>query len=128
GDSKGKVGGTAAIDRIGNKTTYTGTMLLDIADKPPAASDKTGSKEGSKSAAKDGSKGGSAEVSIDDSFSEQLKPLLLGTVRMRFVLHAPAPITDTNADIVLNRRMAICNCSLIAFMKDKTPIKMTATY
>src|SRR5262249_21270078 len=87
GDIQGKSVWTAAIDRIGNKTTYTGTMLLDIADKPPAASDKTGSKEGSKSAAKDGSKGGSAEVSIDDSFSEQLKPLLLGTVRMRFVLH-----------------------------------------
>src|SRR5215831_3056837 len=82
GDIQGKSVWTAAIDRVGNKTTYTGTMLLDITDKPPATGEKPRSKQTSTSGAKEGEKGASAEVSIDDSLSEQLKPLLLGTVRM----------------------------------------------
>jgi len=128
GDIQGKSEWTARVQRTGGKTSYTGKMLLDIADKKPSPGEKAGDKQASKGAAKDQSKDGSADVSLDDSFSEQLKPLLLGTVRMRFVLHAPAPITDTNADIVLNRNIAVWNCSLIAFMKDKKPIEMKATY
>jgi len=128
GEIQGKSEWTAAIERFGDKTNYTGTMLLDISDKKPAAGDKPGAKPAPKGAAKATSKEASAEASIDDSLSEQLKPLLLGTVRMRFVLHAPAPITETNADIVLNQKIAVWNCSLIAFMKDKKPIEMRATY
>jgi len=128
GDIQGKSVWTAAIDKSVNRTTYTGTMLVDIADKPPVTGEKPRAKQTSMSGGKEAPKGASAEVSIDDSSSEQLKPLLLGTVRMRFVLHTPSPIIDTNADIVLNRRIAIWNCSLIAFVKDKKPIKMTATY
>lgn len=59
---------------------------------------------------------------------EQLKPLILSIVRMRFVLHTPTPITETNADIVLNERTAVWNCSLAAFAKDKKPIEMKATF
>jgi hypothetical protein len=127
GDIQGESKWTASIEKVGDKTNYTGTMLVDISDKKPAPGAKGSSKQESK-AAKEGPKDGSAEASIDDTFSEQLKPLLLGTVRLRFVLHAPAPITDTNADIVLNQRIAVWNCSLIAFMKDKKPIEMKASY
>jgi len=128
GDIQGKSVWTASLDKAASKTTYTGTMLVDIADKIPATGEKTPSKQGTTDTGKEGSKDSSAEISIDDSFSKQLMPLLLGTVRMRFVLHAPAPITDSNADIVLNRTMAVWNCSLIAFMKGKKPIEMRATY
>ena len=130
GDIQGKSEWTARVQKIGGKTAYTGKMLLDIADKKPGSGEKPGGeKAGGKQASRGAeSKDGSADVSLDDAFSEQLKPLLLGTVRMRFVLHAPAPITDTNADIVLNRNIAVWNCSLIAFMKDKKPIEMKATY
>src|SRR5262245_52614622 len=99
GEIQGKSEWTAAIERVGDRTKYTGTMLLDISDKKPVAGDGPAVKPASKGAAKEASKEPSAEVSIDESFSEQLKPLILGTVRMRFVLHAPAPITETNADI-----------------------------
>jgi len=47
---------------------------------------------------------------------------------MRFVLHTPAPITDSNADIVLNHNTAVWNCSLAAFAKDKHAIEMKASY
>jgi hypothetical protein len=128
GDIQGESKWTASIEKVGDKTNYTGTMLVDISDKKPAPGANASSKQESKGAAKEGSKEASAAVSADDSFSEQLKPLLLGTVRLRFVLHAPSPITQTNADIVLNQRIAVWNCSLIAFMKDKKPIEMKATY
>ncbi|GEM_PF-1208696 len=69
---------------------------------------------------------------IDDAFKdlgEQMLPLLLGTIRMRFVLHTPAPITESNADIVLgNQRIAIWNCSLINFAKEKKPIEFKAKF
>jgi hypothetical protein len=131
GDIQGKSQWTAAVGRIGDKTQYTGTVLVDLADKKPDAASTSGAKGGAKSGAKEGTKEGSKESASDgslDDFSKQLEPLLLGTVRMRFVLHAPAPITDTNADIVLNRRIAVWNCSLIAFTKDKKAIVMKATF
>jgi hypothetical protein len=127
GDIKGNSKWTASIARVGDKTQYTGTVLVDISDKKPAGDLKSGPKPGGQSGAKEGAKESRSDTSLDD-FSKQLEPLLLGTVRLRFVLHAPAPITDTNADIVLNRRMAVWNCSLIAFTKDKKPIVMRATY
>jgi hypothetical protein len=123
GDIQGKSKWTSSVVRIGDKSQYTGTVLVDLADKNPAA----GSTSGPKNGAKEGSKESAADGSLDD-LSKQLEPLLLGTVRLRFVLHAPTPITDTNADIVLNRRIAVWNCSLIAFSKDKKPIVMKATY
>src|SRR5262245_25430858 len=127
GDIQGKSEWTAAVEKIGDKTQYTGTMLVDLTDKKPAAGSKSGAGSGAKSTAKEGAKEAASDGSLDD-LSKQLEPLLLGTVRLRFVLHAPAPITDTNADIVLNRRIAVWNCSLIAFSKDKKAIVMKATY
>jgi hypothetical protein len=57
-----------------------------------------------------------------------LKPLFLGMIKMRFVLHAPAPITETNADMVLQGNTAVWNCSMAAFAKGKKPIEMKASY
>jgi hypothetical protein len=128
GDIKGESKWTAAIQKVGDKTQYTGTMFVDISDKKPSGGAKAGTKQSSTGAAKDSAKEGTAEASINDDLSKQLEPLLLGTVRLRFVLHAPSPITETNADIVLNQRMAVWNCSLIAFTKNKNPIEMRATY
>jgi hypothetical protein len=59
---------------------------------------------------------------------EQFKPLILSIVRMRFVLHTPTPITESNADIVLNSNTAVWNCSLAAFSKDKKAIEMKASF
>src|SRR5438128_10879381 len=61
-------------------------------------------------------------------FEEQLKPLILSLMRLRFTLHTPAPITSSNADIVLGERTAVWNCSLSKFAKEKTPIEMKASY
>jgi hypothetical protein len=47
---------------------------------------------------------------------------------MRFVLHAPRKITETNADIVLNGNIAIWNASPGAFFTEKSPIEMKVTY
>lgn len=63
------------------------------------------------------------------SFEEQMAPLLLSLISLRVVLHTPAPISQSNADILLsNNRIAVWNCSLIKFSKDKKPIEMKATY
>jgi hypothetical protein len=72
----------------------------------------------------------SPEVSQSgQSFEEQMAPLLLSLVSLRVVLHTPAPISQSNADILLNNnRIAVWNCSLIKFSKDKQPIEMKATY
>jgi hypothetical protein len=59
---------------------------------------------------------------------QQLEPLLMGMIRMRFVLHTPSKITDSNADIVLRDNTAIWNSSMIAFLNSKKPIEMRATY
>jgi hypothetical protein len=60
---------------------------------------------------------------------EQSKPLFLAMVNLRFALHAPAPISESNADIVLNNnRIAVWNCSLVKFATEKKPIEMKAVF
>ena len=44
------------------------------------------------------------------------------------MLHTPTPITDSNADIVLNGKTAVWNCSLAAFSKEKKAIEMKACF
>lgn len=79
-----------------------------------------------------GVEGGVPGPPVEDAFKdlgEKIMPLLLGTVRMRFVLHTPSPITESNADIVLgNGRIAVWNCSLINFTKEKKPIEFKAKF
>jgi hypothetical protein len=112
------------VEKRENKTYYNQKFLLDVDAKAKAevkAEVKVNGKvqEQAKSPEED-------KASKD--MEEQLKPLILSIVRMRFVLHAPSPITDTNADIVLNGNTAIWNCSLAAFSKDKKPIEMKASF
>jgi hypothetical protein len=74
-------------------------------------------------------------------FGEGMLSLLVSSMlKMRFVLHAPKNITETNADIVLNGKIAVWNASLGAFVPDltalvtdkklleKKPIEMKVTY
>jgi hypothetical protein len=68
------------------------------------------------------------ESDLSKELEAQLKPLLYSMVKMRFVLHAPSPITESNADIVMNRNTAVWNCSMSAFLKNKQPIEMRAKF
>src|SRR5262249_53078730 len=95
-------------------------------DKPPAAK----SAEPKANAAQPGEAKPGDDKAPDgmNNLEEQLTPLLLSLMRMRFTLHAPAAISNSNADIVINGNTAIWNCSLSRFAKDKTPIEMKASY
>jgi hypothetical protein len=103
------------IQKRDNKTFYSQKFLLDV-----------DAKAGAKTEAK--TKPSTEEDKASKEMEEQLKPLILSIIRMRFVLHTPSPITDSNADIVLNRTTAVWNCSLAAFSKDKKPIEMKASF
>jgi hypothetical protein len=106
------------VEKKDNKTFYTQRFLLDI-DAKPKADAKTG---------KAGEKQNVEQAKESKDMDEALKPLILSIIRMRFVLHAPSPIIDSNADIVLNGKTAVWNCSLAAFSKDKRPIEMKASF
>jgi hypothetical protein len=105
------------IEKRDNKTFYTQKFLLDL-DAKPKGETKTG-KADQKNA---------EDAKASKEMEEAFKPLILSIIRMRFVLHAPSPITDSNADIVLNGKTAVWNCSLAAFSKDKRPIEMKASF
>jgi hypothetical protein len=53
---------------------------------------------------------------------------MLSMVKMRFVLHTATPIVESNADVIMNGNTAVWDCSLAAFLKNKKPIEMKATY
>lgn len=112
------------IQKKGNKTFYTQKFLLDV-DSKAKAEVKAEVKVGEKTQPKPET---AEEAKASKEMEDQFKPLILSIIRMRFVLHAPSPITDTNADIVLNERTAVWNCSLAAFAKEKKPIEMKATF
>ncbi len=81
-----------------------------------------------KTEAKPGEEPKPAESDFSKELEAQLKPIIYSMVKMRFVLHAPSPITDSNADIVINRNTAVWNCSLSAFLKNKQAIEMRAKF
>lgn len=112
------------VEKRDNKTYYNQKFLLDVDAKAKAeikAEVKVNGKvqEPVKSPEED---------KASREMEEQFKPLILSIIRMRFVLHAPSPITDTNADIVLNGNTAVWNCSLAAFSKNKKPIELKASF
>ena len=113
---------TLNLVKQGSQTLYTQRFLVDVDAKAEA---KTSVTINGKEQAK---KPSVEEDKASKDMEEQLKPLLLSIVRMRFVLHAPAPITSSNADIVLNEKTAVWNCSLAAFAKEKKPIEMKASF
>jgi hypothetical protein len=101
------------LDKTGEKSSYNASLFIDITDAP-------GGKQG------EAKKAGKADAG--DELGKQLMPLFLGSIKLRFILHTPSPITETNADIVLRGRTAVWDCSLITFLTSKKPIRMTAIY
>jgi hypothetical protein len=59
---------------------------------------------------------------------ETINKIVSSLFKLRFVLHTPKTIAETNADIVLNGNTAIWNATFGAFVKDKKPIEMKVTY
>jgi len=114
---------TLSLVKQAGQTLYNQKFLVDVDAKAEA---KTSVKINGKEQPK--TKPSVEEDKASKDMEEQLKPLLLSIVRMRFVLHAPAPITSSNADIVLNEKTAVWNCSLAAFAKQKRPIEMKASF
>ena len=112
------------FQRIGAKTSYTQRFHLDVDAKAKAELKAEVTVNGKTQKVERKPEDDKASKEME----EQLKPLILSIIRMRFVLHTPTPITNTNADIVLNERTAVWNCSLAAFAKDKKAIEMKATF
>src|SRR5215831_7035423 len=112
------------FNKHANKTLFTQKFLLDVEAKAKAEVKAEVSVNGKPQEQKKSPE----EDKASKEMEEQLKPLILSIVRMRFVLHTPSPISDSNADIVLNGRTAVWNCSLAAFSKNKKPIEMKATF
>ena len=112
GDLGGKTDWKIRLEKTGERSSYTSTFFIDMPDTDAKQSETK----------KDG------KTDPGDEIGKSLMPLLLGSVKMRFILHTPSPITETNADIVLRGRTAVWDCSLITFFTNKTPVRMTATY
>jgi hypothetical protein len=114
GEFKGKNQWSVELQKVGGKNLFTGKFLLELEEKK---------EEKPKPAA------GKEEPAFDmKGLEEQMMPLLLGMIKMRFTLHTPTPITESNADMVLRGNTAVWNCSMAAFVKNKKPIEMKATY
>jgi len=112
------------IEKKENKNFYTQKFLLDV-DAKATAEIKA---EVTVNGVKQEQKKSPEEDKASKEMEEQFKPLILSIVRMRFVLHTPTPITESNADIVLNGKTAVWNCSLAAFSKEKKAIEMKASF
>ena len=114
GDFKGTNQWTVELEKAGGKNRFTGKFLLDLEQKK---------EEKPKPAA------GKEEPAFDmKGLEEQLMPLFLGMIKLRFTLHTPTPITESNADMILRENTAVWNCSMAAFVKNKKAIEMKATY
>lgn len=103
------------IQKVGDRTHFAQSFFVDMSENPG------GEKPVKTEAGVKASDG--AEASVKMEGLEDLTMMFLSTIKMRFVLHAPSPITETNADIVMNSRTAVWNCSFVAFYKDNKPVK-----
>jgi hypothetical protein len=134
--TKGQAEWTSRLEKTGDKTAYTEKFLMDVSekDKPPAAPKKTAAPAKGRNTQTGKSKsqvsGESPAIDLNSpEFGEKLQLMVLSLVKLRFVLHTPSPITTSNADIILDKnRMAVWNCSLLQFAKDKKPIEMKAIF
>jgi hypothetical protein len=61
-------------------------------------------------------------------FGEAMGMVISSAFKLRFVLHAPKKITETNADIVLDEKTAVWNASFAVFLKEKKPVEMKVIY
>lgn len=121
GGSKNASVWTVQAEKGETKTSYIQSFYLDLTEpekKEPAKEPSDAAKPGEPEKEEAGSK----------ELEAQLKPVFLALIKLRFVLHAPAPITDSNADIVMNGSTATWDCSLAAFLNSKKPIEMKASY
>jgi hypothetical protein len=59
---------------------------------------------------------------------EELIGMLSSMYKMRYVIHAPKNISETNADIVMNGNIAVWNASPGAFIKEQKPLEMKVSY
>jgi hypothetical protein len=114
-----------AVEKAGDKNLFTQRFLMTLDEKKKAG--KPADKSGDTKAGDVKTDSDKAADGMKD-FEEQLKPLILSLMRLRFTLHTPTPILSSNADIVLGERTAVWNCSLSKFAKEKTPIEMKASY
>lgn len=112
------------LEKKDSKSFYTQKFLLDVDAKAKAEIKAEVTVNGKKQEQEKSPE----EDKASKEMEEQFKPLILSIIRMRFVLHTPTPITDSNADIVLNGKTAVWNCSLAAFAKDKKAIEMKASF
>jgi hypothetical protein len=112
------------IEKRQNRSFYTQKFLLDVDTKAKAEIKAEVTVNGKKQEQKKTPEEEKASSEMD----EQLKPLILSIVRLRFVLHTPSPIVDSNADIVLSSNTAVWNCSLAAFSKEKKAIELKASF
>jgi hypothetical protein len=62
------------------------------------------------------------------NIEEAMGMMLSSIFKMRFTLHAPKKIIETNADIVLNGNIAVWNASFGGTDKEKKPFEMKVTY
>ena len=126
GEIKGNSQWSVDLEKRADKSLFTGRFLLNLDDKKDA---KKAEEKNAEEKNAEEKKDPEPKVEINmDGFEEQMKSLLLGMIRFRFVLHTPSPITDSNADMVIQGKTAVWNCSLIAFVKNKKPIEMKASY
>lgn len=118
-----------AVERAGDKTHFTQKFLMTMEEKKKAApADKNAEAKPAEAKPDETKPTEKAQEKMSQDFEEQLKPLILSLMRLRFTLHTPSPILSSNADIVIGGRTAIWNGSLSKFAKDKTPIEMKASY
>lgn len=136
---------TSAVEKQAGKSTFRERFYFDVSkmseakagataevkNAPPPQGRTKGAttKRGSRAPGAAGQSQATASAEVKIEGMEQLESLMLSLIRLRFVIHTPTPITESNADIVLgNNRIAVWNCSLLNFSKDKKPIELKATY
>ncbi len=111
------------------KVETSGNVEVSVKPQPKPAPARATARNGRRPAGKAAAKPAAAaggEMKMEGM--EGLAQMMLGAIKFRFTLHTPTTITSSNADLVLNGKTALWNCSLAAFAKEKKPIEMKASY
>lgn len=127
-------------DLSDSKVEMSGNMKVELKPATSSSGKTTRKTRGKSSGRASGKPIGKTQETTAESQSQdqdkmassqidkQIEQLIYSTVKFRFVLHTPSPIKTSNADIVLNGKTALWDCSLSAFLKDKKPIEMKASF
>jgi hypothetical protein len=107
------------LKKKGKKTHFVSTYLMPGLQKPGEGEKKQNDEE---------KKAGSEDMP-DSPFGGmgEMMDMVMGTARVRFVLHAPSDISESNADIVIGGQ-AVWEASLSMFMERKAQMKMKAVF